>query len=197
MMIRSVLKMRAALEEIRDDNSDTLHEKIPTKEQFDQLGEIEPILSTFKTVSEFWSCDKEPSLHLCCYMIYNPVCKVSKLKNESSDGSVVDFCKKLQENLDKYFPKTGTDEDLFALGNLFHPFFRGVMLRRFNGRLEQVKSLIVENHPSLQNYLERMRREEQLQRDHLDEQFSEAEMLVFELSAEGKARFIFLKSIHY
>jgi hypothetical protein len=193
MMIKSVLKMRVALEEIRDDNSDSLHEKIPTKEQFEQLAEIEPLLSAFKTVSEYWSCDKEPSLHLCCYMIYNLVCKIAKLKNESSDESVVDFCNKLQENLDKYFPKNGTEEDLFALGNLFHPFFRGVMLRRFNGRLQQVKSLIVENHPSRQDFLERMRRDQQLQLDHPDEPLTDAEMLVLELSAEGNLAIIFIQ----
>ena len=67
MMIRSVVKLREALEGIRDGgraNDANLIELIPTQESFDLLDSIIQVLTRFEEVSTFMSSEKIPIYRL-------------------------------------------------------------------------------------------------------------------------------------
>lgn len=69
MMIRSVVKLRAALEGIRDGgraNDGNLIELIPAQESFDLLDSIVQVLSKFEEVSTFMSSETIPTI---CWVI--------------------------------------------------------------------------------------------------------------------------------
>ena len=69
MMIRSVVKLRAALEGIRDGgraNDGNFIDLIPAQESFDLLDSIVQVLSKFEEVSTFMSSESFPTI---CWVV--------------------------------------------------------------------------------------------------------------------------------
>ncbi|XP_047145612.2 uncharacterized protein LOC124818636 [Hydra vulgaris] len=133
MMMRSILKLRPALERIRENFSKgtnpKLREKIPTSEEFEQIVAIIGPLTKIKEMSLFFSSDQKTTI---CYVVLKLFNIDGYLNSQLNKPTISEetkvFCKTLQSTLEKRFPACGTKNKLYAYRAILHPFYKGLTL---------------------------------------------------------------------
>jgi hypothetical protein len=148
MMCRSILSLRPALENIKEDHSKStdlrLQSAIPEPEEFDLIGSIIKPLAKVEAMSEVLSGDQYvtlplviPRLHSISLTLHSMVAK---------DGPATKkFAQCMLEEFELRFPKCGTENFLYGVGNLLHPFFRGLIIKEFGSYPKIIKQFFEEN----------------------------------------------------
>jgi hypothetical protein len=157
MMMISILQLKPALENIRDDdrakpNCPKLIEIIPTEEQFNLIETIVPILTKFETLSDFMSGDKYPTLcHIVSKLSFlnNYLVSVKIKKTGTPAGEMVEH---MIKDLEERFPKGGCLEKTYAYTQLLHPCFRGNVLNDYSLLKSTMEMFVTDNEaPIFQN----------------------------------------------
>jgi len=110
MMMRSILKLRPALERIREDyskNTDSkLREAIPSSEEFDQVEAIIQALAKIEEMSKFLSSDQNVTICYVVAKLFNIEAFLSSQQSKASSSPATKaFCKVMNEKLAKRFPQ--------------------------------------------------------------------------------------------
>lgn len=168
MMMRSILKLRPALERIREDyskNTDPkLREAIPSAKEFDQVEAIIQALAKVEEMSKFLSSDQNVTICYVVAKLFNIEAFLSSQQSKtSSSPATKSFCKVMNEKLAKRFPKCGTLNKIYAFGALLHPFYRGNILAEFSSQTfrDQIEQFIEDNEKGQAEDLNRVRIEEE------------------------------------
>jgi len=180
-MINSVIRLREVLEELRD-NKCEFADVIPSENQFILLAEIQPVLDSFRKVSEAFSSDKHPTIHLACSQLVNLQMKLNSILHSDIQSATKDFVHMLIGELRRRFPNSGTKNHFHAMGNFLHPFFKGALVKKY-GDLEGLKAKIVNQHPSHQEFLSQIRNASP-NISGSDNDLDEAEKMALEMSGE-------------
>ena len=181
MMINSVIRLREVLEELRDNKCEFAN-VIPSESQFVLLAEIQPILDSFRKVSEAFSADKHPTIHLACSQLVNLHMKLNSIAQSDIQSATKDFVQILIGELNRRFPNHGTKNHFHAMGNFLHPFFKGALVKKY-GDLEGLKAKMVNQHPSHLEFLSQNRNASlNLSGSNFD--LDEAEKMALEISGE-------------
>ena len=187
-MITSVLRLQPALEMICDDQpNNTLAIFIPKRADFELMAELSPILKAFHTASDAWSADKTPTMQNGIHISYNLRQHIIKLE-QSESAELKEFSTNLLKWFDIYFPDCGINNKLLATAHLFHPFFKGVLIKKIGGqdRFQEVKSAVIESHPSRIKFVaEQKATPNNLFDTYQNAGFSDAELVALEMSDEG------------
>ena len=184
MMVSSVVRMRDALEQLRNS---AIADVIPTEDQFNILSELDPVLDLYQRMSESLSCDKTPTIQFVCHYLFNITEKLKKLQSQSHYDEVREFITVILEEQERRFPSFGTKNHFHAMGNFLNPYFKGQFVKKF-GNLEELKSKIINSHPSRQEFISQVQQDtSNLSMDDLDQ----GERFALELSGEGNFFLIF------
>ncbi|XP_065665762.1 uncharacterized protein LOC136087199 [Hydra vulgaris] len=137
MMLESIVKMRRILSSIRDipgKNDTKLAPFIPSEDEFNLYDEILPILRRVAEISEYFSADKEVSIHLVISNIYTLRQKcLDFIKAGGASPTAQMFHQKLVENSDIRFPDTGCQNIFYSVANLLNPLYKGRALKKLGG----------------------------------------------------------------
>ena len=118
-----------------------------------------PALKSLKLVSEKFSTDSEPVMHIVMITIYKMTKYFESFKAEPETHFVAAvvkrFCKELVEQINQQsrFNDMGKHTTACIMGNLFHPHYRGLLLKEYK-LYEEVVSKLVDEHPSTQAFYE-------------------------------------------
>ena len=139
MMMRSILKLRPALERIKEDlgkeTDPKLRANIPSEEEFDQIVPIIGALTKIEEMSVFFSSDQQVTIcHVVSKLFNIEGYLASQLARSSNSKETKEFCRTLMAKLEKRFPKCGTTNKLYAYGAILHPFYRGLTLSQHEGQ---------------------------------------------------------------
>jgi hypothetical protein len=131
------------------------------------------ILTQAKQVSEILSADTTVTtckalLQLCDFG--NELIEHLRMERDvDNDSAITKFLRELCQEFLRRFPSQGAGQDLFAVGHLLHPYWKGFKLRRMQ-ILEEVKEKLIENHPSTANYRDRINKSnDEISQSLLDE----------------------------
>jgi len=127
LCIESVLKIKEALQAIRDDSDEDFTGKIPTELQFKQLTDLLPILQRIKTATEILEQEKKPTLHLIIPTLLRIGRMSSSPKFAASLPATQKFIKAFEGALEKRIPRQGRDPEnlLPCVAHFLDPYFKG------------------------------------------------------------------------
>jgi len=141
MMMRSILSLRPALEKIKSDqstNSDKtpatdkkLQQAIPTQEEFDLIESIVKPLSKVESMSESLSSDQSVTITQVLPKIHNVYLSLSSMVAKEPSEDTKKFAKVMLNQFEERFPRCGTENFLYGVGNLLHPFFKGIICKEY------------------------------------------------------------------
>ncbi len=137
MMVQSVLRLRPALESLRE-KEDDLADLIPNSQHFNILEDLLSIMLAVKELSEFLSSDKKTTSDMTLVALYNFIIYLRKKREELI--SLTDFINKVIFHLEKRLPNYGTGLALLRVGHLLHPRYRGALLKKLGLLIKQFKS---------------------------------------------------------
>ncbi|XP_065664735.1 uncharacterized protein LOC136086367 [Hydra vulgaris] len=169
MMIKSILKIQPALKHLQNKKYDF----IPTQAELQVLAI--PILELFKELSEKFSADSVPTIHLICGELFRIQHLLTDRVNTSDDLNIQNFATKLLEQLEQRFELCGTKQDLYALSHLLHPSFKGAVLHKMN-RFNNIETKLIDSHLSGNN----ANRQSTPEESNIIDQTDPLEQLVFE-----------------
>ena len=141
MMVESVLRLRPALESLRE-KEDDLADLIPSSQSFNILEALLPIMLAAKEMSEFLSSDTTTTSDLALISLYNFIIYLERKKEELL--SMTDFIDRILFHLEKRIPKYGTGLALLRVGHLLNPRYRGAILKKL-GLFDQTVQELIEN----------------------------------------------------
>lgn len=157
-MISSLLEMKAAFDEIRDTDHD-LAALIPSETAFEMLKYMLPYMECVKTASEKLSADNQ-TLPICLPMISELQGTVERLisgydhgqtnLSEREEEALVTALRAFNDSLTLRMRKQASEE-IYAIGAVLHPYYRGVPLHKL-GMYDDVVKKMIENHPSTKDF---------------------------------------------
>ena len=132
MMMRSVIQMRSALEEIKDSTRATevkLQELIPESFEFDVIETIIPVLTKFEAVSTFMQSETIPTIcHVMVKLCFLQLTLKKAIESSPEESALQKLCDFMSKDLEKRFPKNGSGEKVYAYTHLLHPGQKGTIL---------------------------------------------------------------------
>ena len=139
--MKSVLKLKAALLLLRNENPDVWAEIVPDEVQFKVMEAVCRVLEEPLRATKIWEADKSETIHVVTQELYNMTCNLENLSDSPTESqSVKEFAKMLLGRLNARFPNHGTEDLLQAMGNYLNPDLRGLHLEDFAGLKEKTKS---------------------------------------------------------
>ncbi len=66
-------------------------------------------------------------------MLHNLELTLYSIENQTPNSFRKDYSQALIKELNKRFPDNGTTVDVYVFAHLLHPFFRGTVLRNYDG----------------------------------------------------------------
>ena len=144
-MMKSVIQMRSALEEIKESTRSTevkLQELIPESDDFDLIETIIPILTKFEAVSDFMQSETYPTIcHVMVKLCFLQLSLKKSIDTSHQDSALHQLCSLMTNDLEKRFPKNGSGEKAYAYTHLLHPGQKGTILYQQSIFNETCKSL--------------------------------------------------------
>lgn len=164
MMMRSIVRLRPALEAIKSDFSknsekayntdERLRKAIPSFTDFETIEAIIPPLTHIEALSETFSSDQNLTLPYVVPKLYNLHLHLqSMVAKVTNSGTTKDFAESLLENIEQRIPKCGSQNFFYAVGNLFHPFYKGFILHQMNSYHSTLTKFIEDNEEAVQQNL--------------------------------------------
>ena len=134
---RSIHQLRPALESLKEeiyedqDKTDAKFKNlIPTPLTFQIIEQILPIMEKACQISEMMSTNSKPTIHLVVVMLANLQGLLEKEARDGTQSFAKDYAEVMIKELDIRFPNVGTDNELYAFGQILHPYYRGRLFRR-------------------------------------------------------------------
>jgi hypothetical protein len=153
MMLNSILRLRPALEYLRMSDKSKFSNLIPASEDFDTIEEISSLLDSFRTVSEVLSGDKTSTIQNTIVNLFNLRAKCHNLSRLTSNQDIRAYAESLIKHLQHYFPDCGTSSTLYNKGCFFHPYFRGLLIKKVSEeRYKEFVRNLIESHESTKNF---------------------------------------------
>lgn len=166
LMVQSLLMLQPALEHILfNSTNENLVRCIPDVEQFNILEDLFPFLLMIKTMSESWSVDTSPTMHLIHSEMTNMLLRLEDLIKEDRAPCIAPVITRFRDEFNHRVKNKGMDNLYFVYGAILNPYYRGVSLkyglsmqeRRETGRnlLQESIDLMIENHPTTREFREK------------------------------------------
>jgi hAT family C-terminal dimerisation region len=159
-MIKTLLELKPALEEIRDSSDYNVAEYIPDDHTFEIIKYMLPYMECVTVASEKLSADN-CTLPICLPVISELQSQIQSLIQNYNHGltnlpfedenAVVEVLESFNESLRARLRKQA-GEEIYAIGAVLHPYYKGVPLHGMNLFEETVKKMI-ENHPTTIDFL--------------------------------------------
>ena len=137
MMIRGVVHLKPALLSIKYDPRERVKDSplkglVPEEIDFDLIQKLVPLLTTIENASEFLSGDKYPTI---CHVIPKLYVIRSRMYSVMTVGTTLakfapvrEMVQLMHDDLTSRFPLDGSQQDIYAFGNLLHPNYRHLIL---------------------------------------------------------------------
>ena len=114
LKVNSVILLSEVLEEMRDKKS-KFSGIILSESQFLLLVKIQPVLDSFRKVSETFLADKHPALHLACSQLVNRHIKLTFFAQSDIQCPINNFVQVLIRELKRRFPNCGATNHFHAM----------------------------------------------------------------------------------
>ena len=148
LCMKSILQLEEPLLQLRSRDADFAD--VPSEEQFATMTQLSDLLGSFHRCVETLSAEITPTMHLVVEVLYNLNQDLIKAQEGSGSGTCLQvraWAEQAVVSLDRRFPDCGASKKEFALGNLLHPLYRGLVARKMN-RVDYdrwIEELISEN----------------------------------------------------
>ena len=153
-----------------------LRKAIPSFTDFDTIEAIIPPLAHIEALSETFSSDQNLTLPYVVPKLYNlHLHLTSMVAKATNSGTTKDFAEALLENVELRIPKCGSQNFLYAVGNLFYPFYKGFILNQMDSYHSTLKKFIEDNEEVVQQNLPAANLDDDSEDD--DDEFVTAEVL--------------------
>ena len=186
MMISSIMKLKKTLISLKEKGAELDLELFDNQEYW-CLGQLEDVLGRFDVASQELSADKTCTMPLILITLFNLVggleikkTAIERMAEDSEErfGSVLPtpqskrtifkVVKDLLVGLEQEWPDCGAHDDPIRVGHFLHPFYRGMLLKKFGTELNDVQTWIIDNHPTTLEHNEKKKN-----KDSKDSQQSE------------------------
>jgi hypothetical protein len=156
-MVQSLNTIRAGLESLRDRGVSLGEGRTGpdhlSDEEWEVLKEVELVLHRFDSVSRELSGDKSVTLTKVLPSLFNLIgfCQRDQRRTDCPEA-VKELAAALEANLDSQFPECGAREKAIAIGNVLHPYFKGMFLKKygcFESTLSDLESLVAPPSPAV------------------------------------------------
>lgn len=175
MMLSAIARLEGPLKRMR--HVEGWEDIIPTDDQFDLLiRKMLIILDHAKTLSERLSADNKVTMATALIELADFGSEnLEHLRMErdvSNDSAITKFLRELCQEYLKRFPSNGAGHDIFAVGHLLHPYWKGYKLKRLK-LLDELTEKLIENHPTTTIYRERINKSnDEISQSLLDDAFT-------------------------
>jgi len=147
MMVESILTLKATLQSLREKN-ENIGVSLFSDEEFNTLKHIEKTLSTFEAASRMLSADKSCTMAVVLTAIVNIHGWLTNMANLDHLGEDLQkLARDLVKALDKQWPNAGSEEDLIRKAHFLHPYYKGLLLKKYN-KYESTKLELIDSHPT-------------------------------------------------
>ena len=196
MMMKSIVQLRPALEAIKSDfskNTDRnyntekgLRNAIPSFTDFETVEAIMKPLAHIQALSEAFSSDQNVTLPYVVPKLFNLHLHLTSMVSKTSNSEVTkDFAEAMLANIEAKLPKCGSQNFLYSVGNLLHPFYKGFILHQMGAYQTTLQRFIGDNGNAIQQNLDVAEIEED---SGDDEEVVTAEALTQWAMKEAKSR---------
>lgn len=196
MMMKSIVQLRPALEAIKSDfskNTDRnyntekgLRNSIPSFTDFETVESIMKPLAHVQALSETFSSDQNVTLPHVVPKLYNLHLHLTAMATKTSNSEVTkDFAEAMLANIEAKLPKCGSQNFLYAVGNLLHPFYKGFILNQMGAYQTTLQRFIDDNGNTIEQSLDGG---EDVEDSDDNEEVVTAEVLTQRAMKEAKSR---------
>lgn len=124
--IESIVSLRKALATIRDnDMGSDLAKLIPSERQFNSLQELLGPLQEIREMSEYFSADQFPTIHMVIPKLHKLQSIIVRHKVKSDTVRL--FLEVFIDEVEKYVPDIGRTERIYNIAAFLNPYFKGVL----------------------------------------------------------------------
>ena len=195
LMICSILKLKKTLISLKEKGTEVDIPQFNTQE-FWCLAQLENILGKFDVASQELSADKTCTMPLILVTLVNLVggleakkkelakmaddsedCFESLLPTPQSKQNVLRLVKNLLLALEREWPDCGAHAESgpIRVGHFLHPFFRGMLLKKFGDEYNDVQRCIIDNHPTTWEHEEKKKNKDSKDSQQSEDLFEDVE----------------------
>ena len=130
----SIMQLEEPLLQLRQRDRD-FEDCVPSEAEFSTMNELVKLLGAFHVSTQTLCAEITPTMHLVMVVIYNLEDLLAQTKINSKCDHVKAWADMALIEMDRRFPDCGGTTRAFALGNFFHPFYRGAVAASENAEL--------------------------------------------------------------
>ena len=146
----SILNLKEPLLQLRAE--DAAFKDAPSEQDFETMSELENLLKAFRVGIVELSAESIPTLHNVIVIIYNLTMKLTEASKNSKCDHVKAWANQGLIAMEERFPKCGAGNKEFALGNFFHPFYRGLIAEKKNDDFNiWIEQMIMSSTPTVRH----------------------------------------------